>query len=209
MTSSEHTTGEAHKLVPVDTVATVIARETVIRTSRLHIIPATAPHVRAELESLAAFGTLIDADIPESWPPGQYDRDAQEFFLQSLIDGGSDAIGWFGWYALYAHNESDRSILIGCGGYLGPPTPDGTVEIGYSICPQWYGRGFATEMAAALAQHAAQLPNVRRVIAQTHESNGASVTVLQRSGFAPVTPRNHADILLFAWNGAVNSTAMP
>ena len=160
--------------------------------------------MRAELDSRDAFRTLIDADIPASWPPGQYDRDAQEFFLQSLVDGGTAAIGWFGWYALSQVTDANRATLIGCGGYLGPASPEGTVEIGYSVCNEWCGRGFATEMAKAFAQHATQLPTVRRVIAHTHESNKASVATLLRSGFTAVTPSDQPDALLFEW---VDTTA--
>lgn len=165
---------------------------------------ATEQHVRAELDSRDAFRTLINADIPASWPPGQYDRDAQEFFLQSLVDGGTAAIGWFGWYALHQIANASRATLIGCGGYLGAPSAGGTVEIGYSVCSEWCGRGFATEMANAFAQHAIQLPTVRRVIAHTHDSNKASVATLLRSGFTAVTPSDLSDALLFEW---VNSTA--
>ena len=178
--------------------------DNVIRTPRLLLIAATEQHVRAELDSLAAFRTLINADIPASWPPGQYDRDAQEFFLQSLVDGGAAAVGWFGWYALHTPPDSHRATLVACGGYLGPPSPDGTVEIGYSVCSEWCGRGFATEMAQAFAQHATQLPTVHRVIAHADDNNRASVATLLRSGFSVVTPSDQPDALLFEW--VVNTT---
>ena len=155
--NSPHATSiEEHNSVLFEAGHQTFPAESVIETPRLRLIPATAQHVRAELDSLAAFGALIDADLPESWPPGQYDRDAQEFFLQSLIDGGDDAIGWFGWYALHNNTERDRPTLVAGGGYFGPPAEDGTVEIGYSVCPEWHGLGFATEMASALAQRAMQ-----------------------------------------------------
>lgn len=171
----------------------------ILYTPRLVLLAATEQHVRAELDSLDALRTVIKADVPGSWPPGQYDRDAQEFFLQSLVDGGSAAIGWYGWYALHRADASSRATLIGCGGYLGPPSFDGVVEIGYSVCSEWCGRGFATEMAQVFAQHASQLPTVRRVIAHTHSINRASVATLLRAGFTAVTPSDQPDALLFEW----------
>lgn len=181
--------------------ASVVERApaSVMRTPRLLLIAATASDVQAELDSLAAFSARLNADIPASWPPGQYDRDAQEFFLRSLIDGGASAIGWFGWYALFTPHHSSRATLVGSGGYLGPPAADGTVEIGYSICAEWCDRGFASEMATALARQALQLPTVKRIIAHTHESNRASVAVLLRSGFKLITPSDDPDALLFEW----------
>ncbi len=182
--------------------------EFTIRTPRLQLIAATVQHIRAELHSPNSIGALLNAEVPASWPPGQYDRDAQEFFLQSLVDGGDAAVGWFGWYALHVGDNSSRTTLVGCGGYFGPPSHDGTVEIGYSVCAEWCGFGFATEMARALARNAKQLPVVTRVIAHTDESNGALVSVLQRIGFSAVTPSDQPDVLLFELRPATNEASV-
>ncbi|MEO7996837.1 MAG: GNAT family N-acetyltransferase [Gemmatimonadaceae bacterium] len=174
-------------------------KHTTIRTELLTLIPAAAYHVRAELAGNAAIGTLLDAEIPVSWPPGQYDRDAQEFFLQALEAGGDDAIGWFGWYAIKRASDSERAVLVGCGGYFGPPSENGTVEIGYSVCPEWCGRGYATDLARALVDHALQLSEVVRVIAHTNDDNPASIAVLRRSGFQQAAISDQPGALLFEW----------
>ena len=67
-------------------------------TPRLTLVPGTAALLRSELEGHAAFAALLAAEVPPSWPPGEYDRDAQEFFLAQLESGGDAAVGWFGWY---------------------------------------------------------------------------------------------------------------
>lgn len=173
----------------------------VIHTQRLTLIPSSARHVRAELESQSAIGTLLNADVPASWPPGQYDRDAQEFFLGALEAGGDDAIGWYGWYAVRQASGAERAVLLGGGGYFGPPT-EGTVEIGYSVCPEWCGQGYATELARALVKHALQLADVTRVIAHTNLDNPASVAVLIGSGFTKAPESDQPDTLLFEWTNS-------
>jgi RimJ/RimL family protein N-acetyltransferase len=73
--------------------------------------------------------------------------------------------------------------LVGAGGYFGPPSADGTVEIGYSIVDETRGEGYGTELAQALTDRALRHPDVRRVIAHVAADNVASHKVLKRAGF--------------------------
>lgn len=185
---------------------TAMIAHAIMRTGALTLIPATAHHIQAELEGNEQFAALLDADVPASWPPGQYDRDAQEFFLQALKSGGDSAVGWFGWYALARNETSTQSALIGCGGYFGPPAEDGTVEIGYSVCPEHRGFGYAKSMSRKLAEHATQLFGVSRVIAHTHPDNPASVAVLTGSGFVQAAVSDQPDTLLFEFTPSTMRT---
>ena len=80
------------------------------------------------------------------------------------------------------HN-GQRPILIGNGGYKGPPTSDGTVEIGYSIVEPYQRKGFGSEAARGLVDHAFQYPSVKRVIAETLPYLASSIGVLMKNGF--------------------------
>ena len=170
-----------------------------LRTRSLLLVPASAAHVRAELEGRDRLGALLGATVPTSWPPGEYDRAAQEFSLGCLTTEGPDGVGWYSWYAVRRNDREHEATLVGSGGFCGPPGADGTVEIGYSMCPEWRGRGYAAEMAGALAQHAAAQPGVARVIAHTAASNPASIAVLERVGFALAGPGPEAGTLRFEW----------
>ena len=154
-----------------------------ITTARLELVAATASHLDAELASPEALGGLLGVRVPASWPPGQYDRAAIEYFRLQLARDPS-AVGWYGWYAIHRAGAT----LIGAAGYFGPPSSDGTVEIGYSITPEFRGRGLAAEITEALVEKAFSGPTVRRVIAQAQESNVASTRVLERAGFTCVGP---------------------
>ena len=164
-----------------------------MRTERLELVAATLDHIEAEMESPERLGRLLGADVPASWPPGEYDRSAMEFFHARLSENPG-AAGWYGWYAIHhPENGAGAAAVIGAGGYLGPPGPDGVVEIGYSIAPEFHARAFATELVRALtarafAAAAAVGAVVVRVIAHTNETNAASKKVLERCGFAPAGP---------------------
>ncbi|MBC8086449.1 MAG: GNAT family N-acetyltransferase [Phycisphaerae bacterium] len=172
---------------------------TTIVTERLSLVAATASHVEAELCGHTAFGAVMQATIPLSWPPGQYDRDAQQYFLVSLTDAGEAGVGWFGWYAVRHASQHGTPAVVGCGGYFGPPSAAGVVEIGYSVCTEFEGQGFASEMTRALVDHVLQRPSVSRVIAHTQADNPASMAVLRKCGFVQAAITDQPDSVLFEW----------
>lgn len=155
-----------------------------IDTDRLQLIPASIAHLEAELESTRSLADRLGASVPASWPPGEYDRGAIEFFRDRML-ADPESVGWYGWYAI----DRANSIVVGAAGYLGPPNDRGCVEIGYSIAPEFTSRGFATEIVRALVTHALAGELVWRVIAHTHRENEASSKVLERCGFSLVPAR--------------------
>ena len=74
--------------------------------------------------------------------------------------------------------------LVGLGGFKGPPR-DGVLEIGYAVAPSWEGRGIATAATRELLREAFTAPGLRAVIAHTLAGPGASVRVLEKTGFVP------------------------
>ena len=75
-------------------------------------------------------------------------------------------------------------MLVGTCGFKGPPTADGTVEIGYGILPEFRRHGYATEATQGLITHAFAHPEVARVIAETFPDLFPSIGVLRKIGFS-------------------------
>jgi RimJ/RimL family protein N-acetyltransferase len=90
------------------------------------------------------------------------------------------------WAFGFAVVEAETGSMIGTAGFKGPPDADGMVEIAYGITPDYQGRGFATEAAAALVRFASADDRVRVVRAHTRPENNASTRVLTKCGFAPL-----------------------
>jgi predicted CoA-binding protein/RimJ/RimL family protein N-acetyltransferase len=178
-----------------------------IRTERLELKAATGAHLDAELESAARLGTLLSAQVPVGWPPGEYDRPAIEMFRARLAEGPEQA-GWLVWYAIQRPGAGHEAILVAAAGFLGPPDPTGAVEVGYSVLPAYQGLGYATEIVAALAAHALSQPRVARVIAHVQASNLPSVKVLERSGFTVVGPGREPGTIEYARVRSIESPSM-
>ena len=168
-----------------------------IRTSRLDLVPATVILLSAELESVDDFGALLGAEVPEGWPPGQYDREAITFF-RDRVNEDPNAAGWYSWYALLRTDEKRGRTLVGAGGYFGPPNPNGMLEIGYSIVASYEGRGYATELVRALVGNGFADSRVQRIVAHTMKDNPGSIRVLEHAGFTCMGPSQDPCILEYS-----------
>ncbi len=116
-----------------------------------------------------------------TWPPEYLDAAALEFTLDRLEEGPEQA-GWWLQFVLLKSGEARRT-LIGSAGYKGPPTPDGTVEVGYGIVSDHRRQGYASEVVRGLTTRAFVVPTVRRVIAETLPDLTGSIGVLKKCGF--------------------------
>ena len=152
-----------------------------IDTARLTLIPATGPLVQAEIEGRDTFSQFLEAIVPENWPP-ELLADALALFLEKL-EHHPEMAGWLSWY--WVLREKER-ILVGCGGFKGPPRPDGSVEIGYSVLPQYQRCGYASEAIGGLVDWAFAHGKVSYVIAETAPENKPSIRLLEKLGFRAV-----------------------
>jgi [ribosomal protein S5]-alanine N-acetyltransferase len=154
---------------------------TILKTDRLELVGSTAEMLRAEGDDRARFAELLGARVPADWPPELYDDDARLWTLDK-VETQPQHEGWWTYYVIHL-GEGGREVA-GLAGYKGPPTDDGTVEVGYAVMPAHRRRGYATEAVAALVERAFADPRVTRVIAETLPELAPSIGVLEKSGFA-------------------------
>lgn len=152
-----------------------------ILTDRLQLIPATRELTHAALEGGSSLGTRLGALVPVTWPPEFLDRPSLEFTLDRLAEG-PDQAGWWLHFVVLASGVAGPT-LIGSAGYKGPPSPEGTVEVGYGIVSEYQRQGYASEAVHGLLARAFGLPTVRRVIAETLPELAPSIGVLRKCGF--------------------------
>ena len=155
-----------------------------ITTERLELIPGTLAIFRARVDDRAALARFLGgARVPENWPPELYDQGAVDWTAKYL-DANPDAAGWVLWFIVLRPPgvESGERTAIGCCGYKGKPAPDGTVEIGYGVLPQFRRAGYASEAAGALISRAFSHRPVGRVVAETYPELKASIRVMEKNG---------------------------
>ena len=134
-----------------------------LETKRLKLVLKTLEEVHATLEAMT---------------PTQK-KEVSPLWLARL-DGATTPDPWIHGFSFV---RRDNEVVIGQGGFKGPPTDEGVVEIAYGVSPDHQGKGYATEAAEALTAFAFQNGRVRVVCAHTLREAKASARVLTKCGF--------------------------
>ncbi len=166
-----------------------------IVTGRLELVPATPELVRAALTGPRDLGAGLRAVVPPTWPPEYLDRPSLEYTLDRLAEGPAN-LGWWLHFVLLK-GVAGRRTLIGSGGYKGPPSPDGTVEVGYGIVSDHRRHGYASEATRGLLARAFALPTVKRAIAETLPELTPSIGVLEKCGFRLIGEGSEPGVIRF------------
>lgn len=101
-----------------------------------------------------------------------------------MLDGAVQHPGEYLWYIPWGFFLREGGVQIGDACFKGLPA-DGRPEIGYGLEQTYWGRGYATEGAAALCRWALSQQTVVSVEAETAPDNAASQRVLEKLGFRP------------------------
>jgi ribosomal-protein-alanine N-acetyltransferase len=154
----------------------------IVQTARLLLVAGTPELVTAELHHRKDFGERLQAEIPTNWPPPLNDEQSMKWCLRYFA-AHQQSEGWVNWYFVLRNQDGTGPTAIGNGGFRGKPTADGTVELGYSILPQFQNFGYATEAVDGLIGWAFSHSQVKRLIAETYPTIPKSIRVLEKNGF--------------------------
>ncbi|EEM05058.1 MULTISPECIES: GNAT family N-acetyltransferase [Bacillus] len=155
-----------------------------IETKRLKMIPFTLELVEATIKGREELQEIIPYKISLEWPMPDY-KDILPWVAEGLRKNPKQSK----WSGLIVHKEDN--VIIGDMGCKGAPDPTGTVEIGYSIVPEYQGKGYATEMAKAFVEWLERNEEVQTIQADCLTSNAASSRVLEKAGFTCVLEEQH------------------
>jgi [ribosomal protein S5]-alanine N-acetyltransferase len=147
-----------------------------LSTSRLFLIGADPTLLAADRSGPEAFGAVIKALVPSSWPPEHHDDDVIAWVLESLellVPGAP-------WNLYYMVLGTPRTVIGTCG-FKGPPDVNGCVEVGYSLVQEFRGRGLATEAVKKLISTAFGA-GASEVAAETYPVLIRSLRVMEKCG---------------------------
>jgi RimJ/RimL family protein N-acetyltransferase len=150
---------------------------------------ASVPEIRFVQLSPAALTALIDGDLPAASAAAGIalsDYLVEESWLWRIrLDQIQRDPASAEWIARAAVAEPD-GVVVGHGGFHGPPDEDGTVEVAYSVDPLHRRRGYAKAMLASLLRRAEQDPSVRAVRASIRPDNVGSLATIAGFGFRKI-----------------------
>ncbi len=156
-----------------------------IETDRLRLVAQTKDNTAAAITDRELFGKLLNAKVPEEWPHDMM-ADAEPYFAEMLAKD-PDSVGWWGWYIILKSAPHKEDILVGGAGFIGRPTSEGVIVMGYSILTEYEGKGIITEAAKSLINWAfsnsdTPIP-VTCIAAETFPTLPLSIRVLEKCGF--------------------------
>lgn len=89
----------------------------------------------------------------------------------------------------------DSGTVVGwCGLNVCAAVEDGVPEITYNTLPPYWGRGYATEAASAMRDHAFGDLHCAKLIAVIHSENRASIRVAEKIGLRYAKPLGRANL---------------
>jgi ribosomal-protein-alanine N-acetyltransferase len=97
-----------------------------------------------------------------------------------LLKGPLDSYARLG-FGLYLTELREGGTPIGICGLVKRETLQ-DVDIGFAFLPQFFGKGYAFESAAAVMAHAKNALGIARVVAITSPDNDGSIRVLEKVG---------------------------
>jgi RimJ/RimL family protein N-acetyltransferase len=134
-----------------------------------------------QASSRTAFFNALAVVHEPMWPPLPFERGAFEWAERQLAHD-PEGQGWYGWALLANEGERSPPRIIGIAALIGRPDEEGDVEFAFGLLPEFRGRGYGGETAAALGAWA--LANgAQRVISHLDAEDAHAARTLERSGF--------------------------
>ena len=145
-----------------------------IETERLLLRPFTP----RDAEALhAIWGDPAAARFGGDWPRPETVADTRAY-LEPIVAGQAER-----GYASWAVIERETGRLIGDCGLFPADGAGPDVELAYGLAPDVWGRGYATEAAAACVRAGFDQLELDRIVADVDPANTASIRVLEKAGF--------------------------
>lgn len=164
-----------------------------IETKNLKLIQCNIEILNEAIAGNEKLEKKLRVTVQDNWT--EFGIGALQYSLDRLSESKDEA----GWWTYFPIHKQDNK-LIGSGGYKGKPTPEGTVELGYEISPDYRNRGLATEMTNGLIQNAFKDGRIKSIIAHTLGQENPSTRVLKKCGFEKVEEINDPDDgLIWKW----------
>lgn len=116
---------------------------------------------------------------------------------QRALDAKIKHFDTYGFGMMAVIDQTDEALIGNAGLQHLEDGPE--VELGYYLGRDAWGRGFATELACAVVDHAFSHLRPTRVVAVVRPENAASKRVLAKAGLQPIGRAHHYDADVEMW----------
>jgi RimJ/RimL family protein N-acetyltransferase len=127
----------------------------------------------------AVYALYSDPRVMRYWsfPPWREPAQARAYLERALSESAAGSV------LAWAVADRASDALIGTATLHSLNREQGRAELGYSLSPEWQGRGLAAEALRLVLMHAFATLRLRRLEADVDPRNAASCRLLERLGF--------------------------
>jgi ribosomal-protein-alanine N-acetyltransferase len=151
-----------------------------IDTGRLRIIPLNYNELGLYLQSKGRFEKFLKLTNTGRTLVPEIKKRVQEQVLPKMKAAGKDDYLFHTFWIVVDRSER---VIVAELGFKGVPDTRAEIEIGYGTFPQQRGKGYMTEALGGMLGWAQARPDVKAILAETEETNLASIRVLQKNNF--------------------------
>lgn len=149
-----------------------------VLTARLRLPAATVEQLQAAIDrDRDRLAELLEASPPEPFVAPPETGDVLWYF-RDAIEADPGLRPWFFRWIV----DRQSALVIGSVGFAGRPDAGGAVFLGYSVYPEYAGKGYASEAATAMTEWALAQEAVEWVRATIFPGHLASQRVAARAG---------------------------
>lgn len=149
----------------------------ILETERLRIVPLTLEQFYLLLHGL----NQLEREMGWDFSGELLDTHTQQAMEMLYGEALSHPENYY-WYTNWQIVLKSQNIAIGSACFMGEPSCDGIVEVGYGINESFRNKGYMTEAIGFICQWAFNQENVQTVVAETDYDNYSSQRVLEKIG---------------------------
>ncbi len=175
-----------------------------IETNRLTIIPLTYDQLVKYIQG----DNALEDDLNLNPTSRSISPELKEALEQTILPAVADSNKNYLFSTLWTMILKSENKMVGDLCFVGEPSDNGEIEIGYGSYESFRGKGFMTEAVGGLTAWAKNQTGVKSIIASTDKSNIASSLVLVKTALLkPVKQKQclNGDFIFKKMNRAINS----
>lgn len=147
-------------------------------------------YTMGDFEAVHSYASLPDFSQYDTWGPNS-EEDTKVFLETSVNNWKEETVSRF----VYAVTLKPDNVAIGGAGLYREGQNSSVAYIGYSIHPDYQGKGIATELSKLLIKTGFENLNLLVIYATCDIRNGASYKVMEKVGMKRVAHiKNHKEV---------------
>ena len=135
-----------------------------------------------------------NADVMRYIRPVKNKEESDLYFNETVLDAPAHAF-----QGRWAVEEKDTKRFIGSFAIIPIPDDEEKTQLGYSFLPEYWGKGFASELVAEGLIYFKERTPLKIIYGIAETENIASQKVLQKNGFVPVGKKMEGEIELLVF----------